>query len=76
MTIRLNPCFWAAQVFVVAVAVFGGCQWQGNRDEQARANLNHEIAWLENDVATLSVEAAEQAGIHVVPAVNDQAVTK
>lgn len=55
MTLLLNPYFWAAQVLALAIAVFGGCQWQGNREEQTRANLNHEIAVLENDVGLLSV---------------------
>lgn len=55
MTLLLNPYFWAAQVLALAIAVFGGCQWQGNREEQTRANLNNEIAVLENDVGLLSV---------------------
>ena len=41
-----------------------------------RDNLNHEIAWLENDVATLSVEAADLKCKSQAVNANDQAVTK
>lgn len=74
---RIRDMAFAAPLLLGALLAFVvDGKLQRNYEGQKRAELNHEIAWLENDVATLSVEATGRACKDRAANVSDQTVTK